>query len=112
MTPTPIPEPDIDAGLPTTETHYSGVLVVVPPDRLDECRLALDELPGVEVHHCHLSSGRIVVVHESASLEEQEERLLQIRALPGVMLAELVYHYLDEETAAAAPVVGIEEHGR
>lgn len=112
MIPTPIPGPDLDAGPRTTGTHYSGVLVVVPPSHLDECRRALEELSGVEVHHCHAESGRIVVVHESAGLEEQEERLLQIRAIPRVILAELVYHYLDTETVAAEPVVDPQEHGR
>jgi nitrate reductase NapD len=112
MTPTPGPGADLEAGYRKTGTHYSGVLVVVPPDHLDECRRTLDELPGVEVHHCHAESGRIVIVHESASLEEQEERLLQIRALPRVMLAELVYHYLDKETAATQPVAVSQEHGR
>jgi len=97
-----------------TSTHYSGILVVVPPSHFDDCRRALDDLPGVEVHHCHAESGRIVVVHESASLEEQEQRLLQIRALPNVALAELVYHYLDSESAAAGPVADRDpqEHGR
>ena len=97
-----------------TSTHYSGILVVVPPSHFDDCRRALDDLPGVEVHHCHAESGRIVVVHESASLEEQEERLLQIRALPNVALAELVYHYLDSESAAAESVTARDpqEHGR
>jgi nitrate reductase NapD len=97
-----------------TSTHYSGILVVAPPIHFDECRRALDDLPGVEVHHGHAESGRIVVVHESASLEEQEERLLQIRALPNVVLAELVYHYLDSEPAAAETAVAPDpqEHGR
>ena len=112
MIPTPTPGPALDTGTRKTGTHYSGVLVVVPPDHLDECRRTLDQLPGVEVHHCHAESGRIVVVHESASLEEQEERLFQIRALPRVALAELVYHYHDKETVATEPVADSQEHGR
>jgi len=97
-----------------TSAHYSGILVVVPPSHIDDCRRALDDLPGVEVHHCHAESGRIVVVHESTNLKEQEERLLQMRALPHVILAEPVYHYLDSEPAAAETVAArdSQERGR
>jgi nitrate reductase NapAB chaperone NapD len=98
--------------MPATSVHYSGILVVVPPIHLDDCRRALDDLPGVEVHHVHAESGRIVVVHESASLKEQEERLLQMRALRHVMLAEPVYHYLDSEPADADPATAPDSQER
>jgi nitrate reductase NapAB chaperone NapD len=80
--------------------RYSGILVVTAPAHVDACRRALEELRGVEVHHWHGESGRIVVVHESDSVTEQEERLAEMRSLPHVALAEPVYHYVDTDPTA------------
>jgi len=88
--------------------------VVVPAVRVDESVRALGGLSGVEVHHVHAESGRIIVVLESASLAEQEQGLVQIRGLPGVILAEPVYHYRDSEPADPRPtlVSDAQERGR
>jgi len=77
--------------MPTT--HYSGILVVTSPDRTDECVRSLDALRDIEVHHRQSETGRIIVVQESETLAAQEDRLLEIRRQPHVILAELVYHY-------------------
>ena len=52
---------------------------------------ALRALPGVEVHQ--VEAGRAVVTQETG---EQEEGLRRIQALPGVLHAELVYHWFEE----------------
>lgn len=80
--------------------HYSGVLVVTSSDALSACADAVDALAGVEVHMRHPESARLVAVLEGDSAAGQEERLQQIRAIPGVMLASLVYHYVDENPEA------------
>ena len=81
---------------PECRRHYSGVLVVTRDDALSVCAEAVDALDGVEVHMRHPESARLVAVLEGDSVAGQEERLQQIRSIPGVMLASLVYHYVDE----------------
>jgi nitrate reductase NapAB chaperone NapD len=76
-------------------THYSGVVIQTTPARVDDCARALDALSGVEVHYRHPGSGRIIAVLESETREGQEERLVRVQSVPGVILAELVYHYVD-----------------
>jgi nitrate reductase NapAB chaperone NapD len=75
--------------------HYSGVVVIVPPDRMETCARDLDALAGVEVHYRHPASGRIVAVLETETAEEQLETLQRIHALPDVLVAAPVYHYAD-----------------
>jgi nitrate reductase NapD len=50
----------------------------------------------VEVHHVEPESGRIVVVQEAASVDEEVAALSRIKTMNGVMLAEMVYHVFDE----------------
>jgi len=76
--------------------NLSGILVVVRPSRVEEAQARLGELPGVEVHHVDPETGRIVVVQEAESVEEEVAALSRIKALKGVMLAEMVYHVFDE----------------
>lgn len=76
--------------------NVSGILVVVPPSQLEEAKARLEALPGVEVHHVEPTSGRIVVVQEAGSVDEEVAALSRIKALKGVTLAEMVYHVFEE----------------
>ncbi|HSO84147.1 chaperone NapD [Thiocapsa sp.] len=76
--------------------NISGILVVVPPARIEDATRELNALPGVEVHHTEPSTGRIVVVQEAETVEQEIAALSRIKALSGVMLAEMVYHVFDE----------------
>jgi nitrate reductase NapD len=78
--------------------NVSGILVVVPPDRLDAALERLNALPGVDVHHTDPASGRIVVTQEAQSVGDEVEGLKQIKALPDVVLAEMVYHHFEDST--------------
>jgi nitrate reductase NapD len=80
--------------------HYSAILVLTTPNDLTPCTKALAGLSGVEVHYTYPESGRLIAIQESNSLEEQKETLQHIQSLPSVLMAELVYHYLDEEPDA------------
>jgi len=92
--------------------HYSGLLVVVRPEDLAEAVRDIESIPGVEVHHHDAESGRLVVVQEGRTLQDQESTLLRIQSLPHVILAELVYHYRDDEPAEEESCVALEHDAR
>jgi nitrate reductase NapD len=77
--------------------NVSGVLVVVPAAETDATVEALGALPGVEVHHTHPETGRVVVTLEAESISDEIDGLRRIKALPKVVLAEMVYHYFEED---------------
>jgi len=77
--------------------NVSGILVVVPVTEVATSITALSALPGVDVHHVDEKTGRIIVTQEADSVHEEVERLKTIKALPGVILAEMVYHHFEED---------------
>lgn len=74
--------------------HYSGILVITDPGRMNDCAGQIEDLAGVEVRHRYPDEDRMILVQESDSVEEQEQGLREIRAIPGVQLADLVYHHV------------------
>ena len=76
--------------------NISGILVIVPPDQVEDVAVKLNGLPGVEVHHIEPETGRLVVVQEAETVDQEVAALCRIKALSGVMLAEMVYHVFDE----------------
>ena len=80
-----------------TSVHFSSILVTASPPDFPLCVKGLESLPGIEVHLRYPEHGRIVVVQETESAEDQQEGLRRIQATPGVLSAELVYHYIDSE---------------
>jgi len=78
--------------------HYSGILVVVEPSRMSDAAAALESLPGVEVHYRDRERGRLIVVQETTTAEEQQEGLRRIQALPPVWMAALVEHRIEPMT--------------
>ena len=94
--------------------NVSGVLVVVPAAETDAVVEALGALPGVEVHHTHAETGRVVVPLEAESISDEVEGLRRIKALPKVILAELVYHYFEEDSGIFESIAreGAHEGGR
>ena len=84
--------------------NLSGILVVVPPDAIETIVSQLDELPGVSVHHRDDPTGRIIVVQEAETVHAEVDGLRRIKALPGIIFAELVYHYLaDDDSNVSLP---------
>ncbi|MHC5012600.1 MAG: chaperone NapD [Planctomycetota bacterium] len=85
--------------------QYSEILLRTPPDRV-ACKIdRLEALPGVEVHHRHPESGRIVIVQESATVQAQEPMLRRIQDLSDTAVAELVYRYAGAQGDPAPDVV-------
>ena len=71
--------------------HYSGILVITDPGRLNDCASQVDDLAGVDVRHRYPDEDRMILVQESETAEEQEQGLRAIRAIPGIQLANPVY---------------------
>jgi periplasmic nitrate reductase NapD len=70
---------------------------VVEPQRTESTCTLLRALPGIEVHHVEATAGRIVITQEAESIRAEVEGLTRIRALPGIILAEMSYHYFEED---------------
>lgn len=76
--------------------HYSGLIVLCDPSFIEACVRHLDGCADVDVYVSDSASGRIVAVLETDTIEEQEEGLRRVQALPHVRVAELVYHYFGD----------------
>jgi len=94
--------------------NLSGILIVARLERLTAVIRALDALPGVEVHQVDEATGRIVVVQEAEDILAEIEGLKRIKALPHVVMAEMVYHYLadDRQTYTDLPAELAEQDGQ
>jgi nitrate reductase NapD len=78
--------------------NLSGILVVAKPERQAEVVGALNALQGVEVHQVDAASGRIIAVQEAEDIHAEIEGVKRIKALPDVIMAEMVTHYIGEDT--------------
>jgi nitrate reductase NapD len=77
--------------------NISGILVVAKPERLAEVVPALGALPGVEIHQVDEASGRVIVVQEAEDIHAEIASVKEIKAVPGVVMAEMVYHYIADD---------------
>lgn len=78
--------------------NISGILVVVPPERTRATIERLQDMAGIDVHHIDAASGRIVITQEAESIPAEIDGLKRIRALPGIILAEMSYHNFEDDT--------------
>ena len=83
--------------------HYSGLLVLCRTESIYDCVRDLTGFRGFDVYASDPATGRIVVVLETHTLEEQEAGLRRAQSLPDVLTAELVYHYFGDEAMAEPP---------
>jgi nitrate reductase NapD len=79
--------------------NLSGILVVAEQNWQAQVSLALAALPGVDVHHVDEPTGRLIAVQEAEDINAEVEGLRRIKALPHVVMAEMVYHYIAEDDA-------------
>jgi nitrate reductase NapAB chaperone NapD len=57
----------------------------------------LGSLEGVDVHQHDPASSRIIVTLEAKDVSGEVEGLKRIKALPDIVLAEMVYHYFEDD---------------
>jgi nitrate reductase NapD len=86
--------------------NLSSILVMTLEPHLESTISALTAIDGLEVHYCDRTSGRIIVTQEAENTHDEVSGLQRIKSLPYVVLAEMVYHYCEQEeepSLAAAP---------
>lgn len=79
--------------------NISSVVVKCAPQFLSELLVRLGESGVCEVYS-HDENGRIVVIIEGETTEQESERLRVIQELPHVLSAEMVYAYSESEFSA------------
>jgi nitrate reductase NapD len=77
--------------------NISGILVVVAPERVEAMVTQLNQMDGIDVHHIDAATGRIVITQEAESISDEVDGLKRIRALPGIILAEMSYHNFEDD---------------
>jgi nitrate reductase NapAB chaperone NapD len=77
--------------------NISGILVTTLPEHVAEVARSLSALPGLEVSQTDVSSGKLVVVQEAASVGDEVEGFKRIRTLPHVVAVDLVQHYFEHD---------------
>jgi nitrate reductase NapD len=77
--------------------NVSGILVIVPQLKMQETIESLNALPGVEVHHTDRENGRLVATIEAETIQLEVDGLKRIKALPHIILAEMVHHHFLED---------------
>ena len=77
--------------------NLSGIVVMAQPQHVLGVVEALKALQGIEVHQYDEQQGKIVVVQEAPDVNAEVEGLKQIKALPHVTVAEMVYHYFEDD---------------
>ena len=78
--------------------NISGILVIVSPQRVESMVAQLNQTDGIDVHHIDAASGRIVITQEAASIRDEVDGLKRIKALPGIILAEMSYHNFEDDS--------------
>ena len=74
--------------------NLSGILIITTPSEIDTLVETLNAMPDVEVHHIDRDNSKLIVVQEAESVHNEVDGLKKIKKLPGIVLAEMVYHYL------------------
>jgi nitrate reductase NapD len=77
--------------------NLSGILVVADRKQQAAVISELRTLPGVDVHHVDEASGRLIAIQEAGDIHAEIEGLRRIKAIPHVIMAEMVYHYVAED---------------
>ena len=84
--------------------NYSGIIVICKPEQTAALSEHLAELPGVEVHYQDSAQGKVILVQEAESVDAEVAGIKRIKQVPGVIVADMVYHYFAEDPAIASGI--------
>ena len=77
--------------------NLSGILIITTPSEIDKLIDELNAMSGIEVHHIDRDSNKLIIVQEADSIHDEVNGLKKIKKLSGIVLAEMVYHYIAED---------------
>ena len=77
--------------------NLSSILVMTTQPHFETTINALTAIDGIQVHYCDAQSSRIIVTQESENTGNEIAGLQRIKSLPHVVMAEMVYHYSEED---------------
>lgn len=84
--------------------NLSALLVIVSPTTVDSMVRRLGAEPGLEVHHVDRATGRLLVLQEAPTIDEEIAGVRRLQALPEVILAEMVEHHFADDPTLSSPV--------
>jgi periplasmic nitrate reductase NapD len=79
--------------------NISSVVVKTKKENLEAVMQAIKECDFCE-YHLHNEKGLIVVTIEGEGVEEEIRSLKQLKAIPNVISAEMIYSYAEDELEA------------
>jgi nitrate reductase NapAB chaperone NapD len=77
--------------------NISGIFAQVGSEDWKDVTATLSQLPGIGLHQEDPETGKLVLTLEAEADEDQMDGLKWVQKIPGVHMAELVYHYFDED---------------
>ncbi len=77
--------------------NLSAILVTTTPDNTLNMIETLNGIRDVEVFHHDESTGKIIIIQEAEAIHDEVNGLKKIKALPGIILAEMVEHYFGDD---------------
>lgn len=78
--------------------NLSSILVMTTQPNFETTISALAAIDGLQVHYCDAESSRIIVTQEFENTKREIEGLENIKSLPHVVMAEMVYHYCEDHS--------------
>ena len=78
--------------------NISAILVTTKPENTDNMIETLNQISGIEVYHHEHATGKIIVIQEAETIQQEVDGLKNIKKLPGIILAEMVEHYFGDDT--------------
>jgi nitrate reductase NapD len=82
------------------EMNISGILVQTRPENLEVVIKQIKESDCCEYHQ-HDEKGRIIVTIEGANVEEELQKLNELKAFDKVVAADMMYAYSEDELEEA-----------
>ena len=76
--------------------NISGILVQTKPENIEAVITAI-KLNDFCEYHMHDEKGRIIVTIEGEKVEEEIGKLKQLQAVKGVIAADMMYAYAEDE---------------
>jgi len=76
--------------------NISSVVIRTSPSNLEKVLEAIRDSDICE-YHLHDEKGRIIVTIEGTNVEEEISKLRLIQAIPGIINADMMYSYTEDE---------------